>query len=175
MKMTIFIASVLLLMLSALPAVAQTETVQPLQAVIGTEAPQAGAAWEAFARTVQTGKRIAVTLADSADVTGRLLSVDPHSLRIEAPSGTQVLEPARIVQIRYAGLRKRNTLYGMLAGLAAGAVTTVIIDQSSSHPSTVAEAAGVGGFLVGLPLGAVVGALIPVGPPLYEAPVSQSR
>lgn len=153
--------AVLLLAYASLMAAQTPASTFPLQ----TEG-----AWARFARTVHTGKKIVVTLADSAGVTGKLIGVDPQSLRIAQAGTTEVIAAARIVRIRYAGLRKRNILYGMLAGLAGGAVTTVIVDQSSAHPSSIGEAAGMGGFLLGLPIGAIAGALIPVGPPLYERP-----
>ncbi|HOC24817.1 MAG TPA: hypothetical protein PKJ13_05870 [bacterium] len=167
-------ASIAAAQTSASESTAQTFGNAQLQAqppVAGASAlMQADSAWETCARSVQTGKKIAVTLADSAAVTGKLLGVDPQSLRIEQAGTTKVIPAARIVRIRYDGLRTRNTLYGMLAGLAVGAIATVVIDQNSAHPSSVGEAAGMGGFLLGLPIGAIAGALIPVGPPLYERP-----
>jgi len=134
----------------------------------GTPAAQANAGWAVFTRTVKTGKTIVVTLVDSADVKGKLLAVDPDALRIEGSGSAMVIAASRIMQIRYAGIRKRNVLRGLLAGWACGAVATVVIDQNSAHPSSVGEAAGLGGFFIGLPLGAVAGLLIPEGRPLYE-------
>jgi hypothetical protein len=60
----------------------------------------------------------------------------------------------------------------MLVGAAAGAALMVFIDRRSSQPSSVAEAAGLGAFAIGLPIGAGAGALMPAGPPLYEAQAS---
>ena len=57
----------------------------------------------------------------------------------------------------------------MLIGMAGGAVANVIIDKQSSRPSSTGEAAGLGAIFVGLPIGAVGGALVPIGQPLYEA------
>jgi hypothetical protein len=85
------------------------------------EQPRTYTNWESFSRTVKPGKRIAVTILDSTRVTGRLLAADPQTLRIEGSAGVTVIEAARILRIRDAGLRKRNILYGMLAGFVGGA------------------------------------------------------
>jgi hypothetical protein len=57
----------------------------------------------------------------------------------------------------------------MLIGTVVGGVTVWAIDSQSSHPSSPSEAAGMGAIFVGLPGGALVGAALPIGRPLYEA------
>ena len=64
---------------------------------------------------------------------------------------------------------KRHVVYGILIGMAAGAVTLRAIDSQSSHPSSPSEAIEMGAVIVGLPAGAIAGAVVPIGPPLSEA------
>jgi hypothetical protein len=126
--------------------------------------------WEALARTARAGRIVVVTLADATRVEGRLLAVNRDSLTVQRSGGTSTFKAADVVRVRDAGVRRRHVLHGMLLGMAAGAVAMVAVDQRSSHPSSVAEAAGLGALVIGLPAGAAAGALLPIGSPLYEAP-----
>ena len=125
--------------------------------------------WDTLVGAVKTGRMITVTLANSTRVEGRLLAIDARSISLEQPGGPRVFEAADVLRVRYASNRKRRVIYGMLIGMAAGAVATAIIDSRSSHPSSAVEAAGLGAIFIGLPAGAVVGALVPSGQLLYEA------
>lgn len=169
MKQVIGIMLALLWACAILPVAAQQGSPGPRVVTSGTYVTQANTGWAVFSETVKTGKTIVVTLVDSADVKGKLVAVEPDALRIEGSGSAMVIAASRIVQIRYAGIRRRYVLIGLLAGWACGAVTTVAIDHNSAQPSSVGEAAGLGGFFIGLPLGVVAGAAIPAGPPLYAA------
>jgi len=126
--------------------------------------------WSKFAQTAQTGRHIIITLSDSTVLKGRLSAIDMDTIYIELPGGVRACPAPDVLCVRYAGVRKRHVLYGALLGMAGGSIMTMIIDRQSAHPSTAAEAAGLGAFFVGLPVGAAVGALMPVGPPLYVRP-----
>ena len=125
--------------------------------------------WNTLVGTVTTGRKIVVTLVNSTSIEGTLAAIDAHSISVEQPGGPRAIEVADVLRVRYAGVRKRHVIYGMLIGMAVGAVATVIVDKQSSHPSSTVEAAGLGAIFLGLPIGAVGGALVPIGPPLYEA------
>jgi hypothetical protein len=124
--------------------------------------------WDTLVGTVKPGERVIVTLVNATNVEGELLSIDTRSIRVEPSGGPQTIEAADVVRVRYAGVRKRHVVYGMLIGVAAGALTAVVIDQHSSHPSTKVEAAAIGAIFFGLPAGAIGGAVVPIGRPLYE-------
>lgn len=125
--------------------------------------------WDALVGAVTTGRMLTVMLSDATRVEGRLLAIDARSISLERPGGPQVFEAADVLRVRYASNRKRHVIYGVLIGMAVGAVASVVIDKQSSHPSSAAEAAGLGAIFIGLPVGAVVGALVPRGQLLYEA------
>jgi hypothetical protein len=125
--------------------------------------------WDTLVGTVKTGEKVIVTLVNATNVEGKLLAIDTHSIRVEPSGGPQAIEAADVVRIRYAGVRKRHVVYGVLIGVAGGALGAVVIDQHSSHPSTKLEAAVIGAIFFGLPAGAIGGAVVPIGQPLYEA------
>ncbi len=124
--------------------------------------------WDRLVTTVKIGKKVIVTLTDSTTIEGKLLAIDAHSISIAQAKGQQTIENVEVVRVHYAGQRKRHMLCGMCLGMAVGAVATMIVDNQSAHPSSHAEAAGIGALFIGLPVGAVAGALVPTGPPLYE-------
>ena len=90
-------------------------------------------------------------------------------ISLEQPDGARVFQAVDVVRVRYANNRKRNVIRGMLIGMAVGGVVTAIIDRQSAHPSSTVETAGLGAVVIGLPVRAVDGALIPSGQLLYEA------
>jgi hypothetical protein len=124
--------------------------------------------WDGLVGSIKTGKKVTVTLMSSTNVEGKLLAIDAGSITVEQSGGPQAIAAADVLRVRYAGIRLRHVLYGILIGSAAGAVGLVAIDQRSSHPGTKVEAAVLGAVFVGLPVGAVVGSALPIGPPLYE-------
>ncbi len=125
--------------------------------------------WDTLVGKVKTGEKVIVTLVNSTNVEGKLLAIDTHSISVDQPGGPRAIEVADVVRVRYAGVRKRHVIYGMLIGIAGGALAAVVIDKQSSRPSSTVEAAGLGAIFIGLPGGAVGGALVRIGPPLYEA------
>ena len=125
--------------------------------------------WDTLVGTVKTGEKVIVTLVNATNVEGKLLAIDTHSIRVEPSGGPQAIEASDVIRVRYAGVRKRHVVYGMLIGMAGGALAAMVIDQHSSHPSTKVEAAVIGAIFFGLPAGAIAGAVVPIGHPLYEA------
>ena len=150
-----------------------------------TEAPQIAAeqkteeerrrSWDEFARIAKIGKEVAVTLMGSTTIEGQLLGIDEGSITVGQAGGPRAIASADVLRVRYAGIRRRHVLYGMLIGAAAGGVAVWAIDRQSSHPSSTAESFGMGAVFVGLPSGALGGAVLPIGPPLYEAALGAGR
>ena len=125
--------------------------------------------WDTLVGTVKIGEKVIVRLVNATNVEGKLLAIDTHSIRVESSGGPQAIDAADVIGVRYACVRKRHVVYGMLIGMAGGALAAVVIDQHSSHPSTKVEAAVIGAIFFGLPAGAIAGAVVPIGQPLYEA------
>jgi hypothetical protein len=195
MKRTLFVALVASLTAAAVPAAAQQGT-QPVseprftptavrRAVLavstdaslparaprlpsGASGADTNRSWDTLVTTVTIGEKLTITLADMTSADGKLLGIDPRSIRIEAPEGPRAIAAGDVVRVRHAGVRKRRVLHGILIGMVAGGLASFAIDQHSSHPYA-AEAAGMGAIFIGLPGGAIVGAALPIGPPLYEA------
>ena len=157
---------------------------QGLRLVVGdtvwvTQAPQLAVekktegginrSWEDLLGSARIGKKITVTLVDSSSMEGKLLAIDAGSITVEQPGGPRTITAGDVLRVRYAGVRQRHVRYGMLIGAVVGGLATWAIDSQSSHPSSAGEAVGMGALLIGLPVGAIVGAALPVGPPLYGA------
>ena len=136
--------------------------------------------WDTLAGSVKTGKKVKVTLVDSTNVEGKLLAIDTHSISVEQPEGPRAFEVADVFRVRYAGVRKRHALYGMLIGMAGGALAGAVAysgetltihekDGSIRKVDARVEAAVLYAIFFGLPAGAIGGAVLPIGQPLYEA------
>ncbi|MGE3275087.1 MAG: hypothetical protein AB7O67_08230 [Vicinamibacterales bacterium] len=125
--------------------------------------------WTRLAAQAQVGQKLVITIAGPVDVEGRLLSIDTGSIVLEQADTRRSIAADNVLRVRRAGVRRRHVIIGALIGWATGAVGAALIDRRSSHPSSTGEAAGLGGLFIGLPAGAIVGALMPTGPPLYEA------
>ena len=135
--------------------------------------------WDTLVDTVKKGKKLTLTLMTMENVEGKLLEIDAQSIRIEQPGGAQTIEAGNVFRVRYAGIRSRHAKWGMLIGAAAGAIAGAIIyrnpttvqhsDGSTSTLDQQVEAAVMYAIFLGLPGGAIGGALMPIGQPLYEA------
>ncbi len=135
---------------------------------IGAMAAEVNHSWDQLVRTVKTGSRLTVARMSSAEVQGKLRSIDDQSMVIEYGGARQEIARDDVYRVRLAGRRARRAFLGMWIGAAVGALVTVAIDSKSKDPRP-GEAAGIGAIFFGLPGGAIVGAALPVGPPLYEA------
>lgn len=141
-----------------------------LMALAGTApASKTNRSWDMLENRIKIGREVIVTNRDSTQVRGRLLAIDALGITVQQPGEPLAIAVANVRRVEYAGTRKRNVIKGMLIGMAGGAIATMIIDNQSAHPSTKAEAGGMGALFIGLPIGTVVGALVPTGQPLYEA------
>lgn len=142
-------------------------------------APGPNRSWDTLVDTVKKGKKVTVTLMTTATVEGKLVAIDARSIRIEQPGGAQTIETAEVFRVRYAGIRSRHARWGMLIGATAAAIAGAIIyrnptivqhsDGSTSTLDQQVEATVMYAIFLGLPGGAIGGALMPIGEPLYEA------
>ena len=135
--------------------------------------------WVALASTIRTGRKVVVTLATQERVEGRVRALDAHAIGIDVAGGVRSLAAPDVVSIRAAGVKRRHVRYGLLLGLAVGwmvgwAVHTEDRDSRISGGDQ-KVAASAKGMLIGLSLGAIVGATLPVGQPLYEATRDETR
>lgn len=124
--------------------------------------------WDTLAITVNTSKKVTVTLMNLTSMEGKLLAIDSHSITVQQPAGPKTIAAGDVFRVRYAGVRKRHALYGMLLGMPVGAISLWAVDRNSDKPKAV-DAAVLGAIFFGLPGGAIAGAAVPIGPPLYEA------
>lgn len=161
---------------------AMQDTAQP-GAVASTPAPAhakgPNRSWDTLVGTVRKGKKVTLTLMTMTNVEGKLVAIDGQSIRIEQTGGAQTIEAADVFSVRYAGVRNRHARWGALIGAAGAAIAGAIIyrdpytykasDGSTHTHNEAIEAAVLCAIFFGLPGGAIGGAVMPIGPPLYEA------
>jgi hypothetical protein len=131
-------------------------------------AGEANRSWDELARIIVLGKKVAVTRMNAAVVEGKLTGITADSIMVqEKGAPPQTVERGDVFRVRYAGIQTKHTLWGVASGAVAGAAVLVIGNARDSHPQM--DDAVVLGALLGLGAGAIVGGVLPVGPPLYEA------
>jgi hypothetical protein len=123
--------------------------------------------WDQLTRNIRAGKKVVVTRMDKSKAEGRLIGITAESIKVH----TGVIHKAEtevrredVMRVRYADIRMRNTLIGLAAGVGLGAAIGAASDSSNDAAMGALAAAGLGG------IGAAVGAVLPIGKPLYEVP-----
>jgi hypothetical protein len=116
--------------------------------------------WDVLVQTIKPGKSVVVKQMNSIQVEGKLLAIDADSITVRKGRDSRVIRRDDVLRVRYANIRRRNTLIGMAIGAGAGAA--IGATQSDSE---------FGGALIGVGLGALTGGVLPIGAPLYEAEV----
>ena len=116
--------------------------------------------WDTLMQTVKFGKKVVVTRVNSTRAEGKLLALTGDSVTVEVKKQPVVIERSNVFRLRYADIRKKWTLIGLGIGVGAG----LIVGVASGGPS-----ADNGWALIGAGVGALTGAAIPTGPPLYES------
>jgi hypothetical protein len=117
--------------------------------------------WESLAQTIKIGKSIVVIRMNAGQLEGTLLSINAEAITIEG-GGPQLIRRQEVFRVRYANIRRRNTLIGLAIGAGAGAAMGATADDYRGVAATTMG-------LVGLGVGAALGGALPIGPPLYEA------
>ncbi len=131
---------------------------------------EANHSWDKLTEVIKIGKKVLVVRMDAAQVEGKLLSINTDSITVQMKGQPMVTQRAEVFRVRYADIRKRNTLLG----LAAGAGTLAAIAAGTASESDRGIAGGLGALL-GAGIGAAAGAVIPIGAPLYQAEESAVR
>jgi hypothetical protein len=126
--------------------------------------------WEELTRTIVSGKKVVVTRMNSAKVEGRLIQITADSITVQERQVTEKPEPrtvqrADVYRVRYADIRAKHAIWGMLIGAGAAAA----IGGLSYNEEQKVEAAVIYALFFGLPIGAATGAALPIGAPIYEA------
>lgn len=129
--------------------------------------------WPALIETIQIGRRVVVTCANTSVVSGKVLDIDGGSITVQRRDGTVVITRTDVVRVSYAKPRKRHILLGALIGGASGALAFWATDRGSKHPNG-SEAVEMGAFL-GIPAGALVGVVLPRPAVLYQATAVRSK
>jgi hypothetical protein len=133
------------------------------------------ASWDNL-KVVQLGEKIQVTETGSKKVSGAFVSVSEGSLSVEGEGGPQTIQRQDVRNVRLAkhGHRLRNTLIGagVGAGVSAGIGAALAKPCQASQtycidPVTQREFAGACA-VIGLAIGATIGALIPSHVTIYR-------
>lgn len=125
--------------------------------------------WDVLVQSVKTGKSVVVYRMAGGHSEGKLLAIDDNSITVQQKGQPQVIQRGDVFRVRYANIRRRNTLLGMAIGIGAGAAIVGAATDS-------AKAAGAtAGALFGMGFGALGGGVLPLGAPLYEAERSEQR
>jgi hypothetical protein len=139
--------------------------------------------WEALSG-LQAGQSIQVVDSSSKKHTGTFLSVSDTAISLRAAVGEQSIQrqDVRTVKLMANQRRAHNTLVGGAIGGAMGAGVGAIIGAATHKGCTSEEfcldfigtggSAGIGavaGFLGGVTVGGVIGALVPSHTTIYDA------
>jgi hypothetical protein len=132
---------------------------------------------------LQLGQSIQVVDSSSKKHTGTFMSISETAISLQVASGEQSIQKqdVRTVKLMVNKRRARNTLVGGAVGGGIGAVTGAIIG-AATHKGCASEefcfdfigeggSAGLGaatGFLGGVVIGGVVGALVPSHTAIYQ-------
>lgn len=120
--------------------------------------------WDVLIQSAQIGRSVVVYRMNGGHYEGSLLAIDDSTITLRHKGQPQIVARPDVFRVRYANLRRRNTLLGMAIGTAAGAA---ILGIATNSPNRSAGAAA--GAIFGLGFGALGGGVLPLGAPLYEA------
>lgn len=123
--------------------------------------------WDTLVQSATPGHSVVVTKTTSANVEGKLLEITADSIAVQWHGSKEVIRKEDVFRVRRANIRRRHTLLGLAGGAAAGAAMGAAVAGRTSGGSAGIGAAAFG--IVGLGAGALVGGVLPIGAPLYEA------
>jgi len=122
--------------------------------------------WEKLVESVKVGKSVVVKRTNSVQVEGKLLAIGADSITVRWKKKPEVIMREDVFRVRYANIRRRNTLLGMAIGAGTGAIIWGLAGRDNRNVGGYA----LGGAVLGVGPGAAVGGAMPIGAPLYEAP-----
>lgn len=135
----------------------------PAVALVG----QVNRSWDVLVRSAPSGKNVVVTRLDSSRVEGKLVQISADSIAVESKGQPQVIRREDVLRVRKANVRRRNVLIAMAIGAGVGAAIGPSTERHFDKNTGNAQGAGEMG-LAGLGVGALIGAALPIGAPLYE-------
>lgn len=144
----------------------------------GAQQPVVNRSWDSVTILLKRGSGVAVTRKDQARFEGSTRRIDAGSITLLFPDTSELTIPVRDVsRVEWTGVRTRRVLlYGVPLGFLIGGTASLLIDNYGPHTDSKGrqtfypgESFGMGGLFIGIPLGAIIAAALPVGPPLYDA------
>jgi hypothetical protein len=124
--------------------------------------PDVNRSWEKLTETLEPGRAVVVTRMNSANMEGKLLDVTADGITVRWKGQPQTIRKEDVFRVRYANIRRKNTLLGMAIGAGGGLLAGL------AH-SSARGGASVLGSMIGVGAGAAVGGAMPIGGPLYQA------
>ena len=132
--------------------------------VLPAGAAEVNHSWEKLVETVTVGKSVVVKRTNSVQVEGKLLAIGADSITVRWKKKPEVIAREDVFRVRYANIRRRNTLLGMAIGAGVMAIW-----GSRDENFGGADGALLAATIFGVGPGAAVGGVWPIGKPLYEA------
>jgi hypothetical protein len=114
-----------------------------------------------LADVVTSGERLVVTTGEQGRVRGRLATLDASRLVVRAGDDVREFREADVVEVRRRGDRLWN---GALIGAGVGGLGGALIGRSRPGCDEATFCGGLG-FLIGMPLGAIVGLTVDAAMP----------
>jgi hypothetical protein len=127
-------------------------------------AAEVNRSWEKLVESVKVGKSVVVKRTNSVQVEGKLLGIGADSITVRWKKKPEVISREDVFRVRYANIRRRNTLLGMAIGAGVMAMWGAQNENFGGK-----NGALLAGAVFGVGPGAAVGGAIPIGKPLYEA------
>jgi hypothetical protein len=133
-------------------------------AMLPAGAAEVNRSWEKLVDSVEVGKSVVVKRTNSVQVEGKLLGIGAESITVQWKKKPEVISRADVFRVRYANIRRRNTLLGMAIGAGVMAIWGA---GNGNFGGT--DGALLAATVFGVGPGAAVGGALPIGKPLYEA------
>ena len=139
--------------------------------ILPAGAAEVNHSWEKLAESVKVGKSVVVKRMNSVQVEGKLLAIGADSITVQWKKKPEVISREDVFRVRYANIRRRNTLLGMAIGAGTGAIIWGLAGRDNYDSGWYAPF----GAVLGVGPGAAVGGILPIGAPLYEASVGPKK
>jgi hypothetical protein len=118
--------------------------------------------WDLLSSSVKVGKKVVVKKMDRKQIEGKLFEITPDAVTMRYRGKPEKIAREDVFFLRYADIRLHRMLIGMGAGAGGGA----LIGAASTTPR---EFGALGGCILGFLSGMAAAAVVPIGPPLYQA------
>jgi hypothetical protein len=129
---------------------------------------QPGSCWHCLIERLRIGKDVVVNTKSAVQLEGRLLDVAAESITLRIHGKPLEIAREDVFRVRYADIRRKNTLVGLVTGAGVGCLGGLLIVWLVGDGGN----AGAGCLsigIIGLATGSAAGGSVPIGEPLYEA------